>query len=1001
MGFLSGWWLGDEDNRANEPYVSPERWSRELVAAGFKQPDAMVLDIIAPYQQCVTILASPDIKVRTPPRVSLLCWTRNGPYVEEMQSKLNSLAIAVDICIFGQQLPNQDVLCLLDLERPTIHDLSQDSFQTLVGYLKVLETRMIWATRSAQVRCEDPRFAMTLGFTRTARTDLSAKLFTVEIDNSSSITAATQALADILLRVQMPELDADSMAPDWEYAVVNGKVLVPRMHWQTVTDAFTQIEDYNNRPSTKSLTVTTPGLLETIGWREAEREKLGYGEVVVQTRAVGLNFKDVLIALGALDNSMEEMGLEGSGVITEIGPGVDKLVVGDRVLYASIGCFTTRKTVSETLCVKMDDCMTFEQGAAIPSVYLTVIVALVDKANLKQGQTVLIHSACGGVGLAAVQIANMVGAEIYCTVSTQKKASYLVKNHGIQPSHIFQSRDSSFLGDIMRATNNRGVDAVLNSLSGHLLDASWKCVAKFGTLIEIGKRDFRRRAKLAMEVFEDNRTFVGLDVSQLCQAQPEKAAEVLKRCIGWMRSGKIKPASIAKVCEAEQIEEAFRFMQKGAHIGKMIVRMPQDMSSLKSVKDIACPSLRANGCYLLVGGLGGLGRAIATWLVEYGARHLMFLSRSASANPEAGDFIDELSSQGCQVQLVAGNVAIMADVKRAVQAAAKPIAGVVNLSMVLKVSLRLTLVLSSKTNLTRHVYSEQDISLKEMSFADWNVAVEPKVQGTWNLHKALSPDLDFFILSSSISGIVGQHGQANYAAGNTFLDAFVQYRHQKGLAASVIDIGSVGDVGYTSKNPDVLDKLRKLGAYILHENDLVEAINLAIQRSRPGKTAVLPHRAYWNPSQIILGLVTTAPLASLGTSIAWKKDVRMSIYHSIHCHGEAVTKASAERDVIDSLLTHAQKQPSILKEEGTTTVIATAIMSALANILTENKGNIKVQDSPANAGLDSLVAMQMRIWIRDRFGVDMTVLTMLQSSSFLNLGEHVQLALSKRFLSQG
>jgi NADPH:quinone reductase-like Zn-dependent oxidoreductase len=232
------------------------------------------------------------------------------------------------------------------------------------------------------------------------------------------------------------------------------------------------------------------------------------------------------------------------------GSGVDKLKVGDRVMYMSSGCFATHITLPQVLCVKIDDSMTFEQGAALPCVYATAAMALADKANLQPGdvspkhspkkkkggnlfvsfltfhhiQTILIHSACGGVGLAAIQIAQMLGAEVYCTVGNEEKVRYLMENHGISRSHIFNSRDSSFLLDVMKATNNKGVDVVLNSLSGALLHASWKCVAEFGTMIEIGKRDFRRRAKLSMEAFEKNRTFVGLDLWQVSQERPEKAA---------------------------------------------------------------------------------------------------------------------------------------------------------------------------------------------------------------------------------------------------------------------------------------------------------------------------------------------------------------------------------------------------------------------------------------------------------------------------------------------
>lgn len=447
---------------------------------------------------------------------------------------------------------------------------------------------------------------------------------------------------------------------------------------------------------------------------------------------------------------------------------------------------------------------------------------------------------------------------------------------------------------------------------------------------------------------------------------------LLERCIKWMQAGSIKPGVIARVWDAEQVQDAFRFMQGGRHIGKIIVKMPQDSGSLESTKERPSPSLRHDRSYLLVGGLGGLGRAIATWMAENGARHLIFLSRSARQGPQLASFVEELAAQGCEVQLVAGSVSCPDDVKRAVDGASKPIAGVMNLSMVLR-----------------------DISLSDMTFADWTTAVAPKVQGTWNLHEAITSELDFFILCSSYSGIVGQWGQANYAAANTFLDAFVQYRHHKGLAASVIDIGVMGEVGFVSKNKDILGLFQKSGMRILKEQDLLDATNLAIQRSKPSRAQV-SDGCFDSPGQILLGLVTSVPIASPNNRVVWKNDIRMSIYHNINGGKDSASSATAELDDITTLLKSAASDPSVLQDEESTVIIATAIASALANFLIKEEGSIKVEDSPEHAGLDSLVAMELRNWIRQRFGVDTTVMTIVQSTSIMSLGDYIRTALVKR-----
>jgi NADP-dependent 3-hydroxy acid dehydrogenase YdfG len=559
-------------------------------------------------------------------------------------------------------------------------------------------------------------------------------------------------------------------------------------------------------------------------------------------------------------------------------------------------------------------------------------------------------------------------------VSSEVKRQYLMDNYGIDSGHIFNSRDSSFLPGVMGATNQRGVDVVLNSLSGDLLHASWKCVAEFGTMVEIGKRDFQRRAKLAMETFEENRTFVGLELRKLYQSRPQKANELLERCAEWIRSGAIRGPAISSIFPATQIQEACRAMQTAKHIGKMVIEMPKDTDELLGGQEHEAaskptPVFRSDRTYLLTGGLGGLGRAIAVWMVEHGARHLVFLSRSAREGSGIDGFLNDLRSQDCQVQLVAGSVGNMADVQRAVDAAnaIKPIAGVINLSMVLK-----------------------DIALSDMTFEDWMTAVEPKVNGTWNLHNATtSSTLDFFLLFSSYSSMIGQWGQANYSAANTFLDAFVQYRHQNGLAASVIDIGVMGDVGFVAENAEVLHRLERTGMRILREQDLLDAMVLALERSDPAQASGAA--IYKSPGQVLLGLNTTIPISSPYSRVAWKRDARMSIYHNLErASAEASSKSKNKGGTsLRTLLADAG-----FSNEENTAIIAKALAGALANFLIKNEDTIALDRPLETLGMDSLVAMEMRNWIRQQVGVEMSTFTIVQSPSFVHLGEQVRQAMA-------
>jgi hypothetical protein len=258
----------------------------------------------------------------------------------------------------------------------------------------------------------------------------------------------------------------------------------------------------------------------------------------------------------------------------------------------------------------------------------------------------------------------------------------------IPRERIFNSRSASFLPSLMRETNNRGADLVLNSLSGELLHASWKCVAPFGKMLEIGKRDFIGHAQLAMDIFEANRSFVGIDLARMTSEKPQACQKLLQQCLSYYSQSHIAPIRPTKAFVATKVIDAFRYMQSGQHMGKIVINMPNSAQELQALPKDRSMELSAEASYLLVGGLGGLGRAVSTWMVERGARSLVYLSRSAGTTIEDQAFFRELQAQGCEALAVAGSVTTLDDVQRAIALAPKPVAGVIQLSMVLRVSSR-------------------------------------------------------------------------------------------------------------------------------------------------------------------------------------------------------------------------------------------------------------------------------------------------------------------------
>lgn len=440
---------------------------------------------------------------------------------------------------------------------------------------------------------------------------------------------------------------------------------------------------------------------------------------------------------------------------------------------------------------------------------------------------------------------------------------------------------------------------------------------------------------------------------------------------------RISPIRPTKVFDGASTCEAFRYMQRGQHIGRICIsiRETPDKTSLSGnvVSRQKAPELHNSASYLLVGGLGGLGRAVSLWMVEHGARHLIYLSRNAGVNSENALFVEELNSLGCHVQLVRGSVTDPAIVEKAVREAAKPVRGMLQMSMVLR-----------------------DENFSKMTLDQWNAANFPKVGGTWNLHNAAvsaSLDLDFFVLFSSLSGIVGQPGQANYAAGNTFLDAFVQYRNTLGLCASAIDIGAVGDIGYLSGNPEMMQKMTATGFKLLGEQEILDALAVAIAPERLGNVECETQGSrFVDLNNFVLGLALTSPLHGSANRIVWKNDRRMAIYHNT---ASSDVDAAAASTSLKSYIAGAKSDISMLKNADAAAFFASEIGKRLFSLLMKPAEDLNTALSLVDLGMDSLVGIELCTWWKQAFGFKISVLEMLGMGTLEALGQHAADGLTK------
>ncbi|RAH67812.1 type I polyketide synthase [Aspergillus aculeatinus CBS 121060] len=955
-----------DDGRQLSPYVKPERWHNELLQAGFTGAMCVALDNKPPYQQNANIISRRPAEYMPAQKVTLVSVSAESTisWEKRLEEKLLEQGYHVDWATLHALPANTECLIsLLDLHAPGLHDMDEARFEQMKNLFSMSSNMpLIHLTRSVQTTCHDPRLGLALGFSRTLRREIVGKIVTVELDALNEGTC--RAVVDIYHRTRQ-KVPKETLIDD-EYVVRNGQVYTSRVHWHTLRD---QLQEEPKLEAPRCLSIQRYGLVDSLNWKAIPDAKpvLEPTELEIDVHYVGLNFRDLMVTLGVMGDA-SELGIEASATVRRVGDKVTRLKAGDRVVVCGKGLFRTRAHFQEHECTKIPPGLSLEDAAAVSAVYATAFYALITVGQLQPGQTVLIHCATGGVGLAAIHICQEIGATIYATAGLPEKRGYLHTEYGIPAENIFTSRDDSFRQGVMSRTAGAGVDLVLNSLAGSLLHASWQCVAKFGKMIELGKRDFLARGSLSMDLFIGNRSFFGVDMLGIMAEQPRLSQRLMNQFVEWYKDNRVRPIRPLRLFAASEVAEAFKYMQSGNHMGKIVVKMPTVGDGLCTSPVKIPMSLSADKSYLLAGGLGGIGRAVATWLVEKGARHLIFLSRSAGRRADHERFVCELARQGCGVEMVSGDVARLQDVEVALsKAAGRAIGGVIQMSMVL-----------------------QDESLAKMTHSHWLQTIRPKVDGTYNLHWALEAhesSLDFFVLFSSMSSVVGTVGQSNYAAANSFLDAFVLYRRQLGGIASVLNLGVVEDIGCVHQDQATLNRVRSTGARLLREEDVVNALHAAILFCR-----LPPDPAKMTSSVMMVGVSSVKPLSAPGVTPLWGPDIRFSMYENL-C-GQAGRDAETDETDLKGFFSEIQSNPDLLDDPAT----ELRIMSELCNLINAHMSRDgKENDDMANIAIDSLMSIEIRNWFRRQLGMEISLTEISKAGTVGGLSRVCVATLKERY----
>ncbi len=744
-----------------------------------------------------------------------------------------------------------------------------------------------------------------------------------------------QLVVDLFGEIWVPdEEDQIALRRDGRY--------VPRLvHWQAPEAEQLTVP----AASSFRLGLTRYGAIDNLTVRPEPRRAPQPGEVEIAVHAAGLNFRDVIRTLGMLQTMEANLGIhkvedvtfgfECSGTIVAVGAGVEEWRIGDAVMALALGSLGSHVTVSSEFVARKPASLTHEEAATIPLAYLTAYYGLCKLANMKATDRVLIHAAAGGVGQAAVALARRAGATIFGTASPGKWE--FLRSVGV--AHVMNSRDVEFARQVEATTAGHGVEIVLNSLNGEFIPSSLSALATGGRFVEIGKLGIWSPDRMAAE--RPDAAYFPFDLGEEEQRQPGLIGGMLRELAALLERGELQPLP-HDVFDLPDAVRAFRYMQQAKHRGKIVIRVVADP------KATAVTKIRSDGTYLITGGLGALGQAVAQWLVDRGARHLALVSRNAKPGPAVERRISRMRQDGVQVELLACDVAVAAELSQALNRLPEekmpPLRGIFHAAGVIN-----------------------DGLIAQQDWQRFRHVMGPKVDGSWNLHRLTrTQPLDLFVCFSSMASLLGSPGQANYAAANAYMDGLAEYRRALGLPAVSIHWGPWAEGGMAAEQ-SVQQHARwnAIGLSSIPTAHGLAALEHLLNPPVP-RAAVLPIE--WGKFLQQFPRGKTPPLLA-----KLAQELRTT----------AVTPAAPTRasETWLRLQEAASGQRPVL--------LVAFLRSRIAKILGVATDDVAPQQPLSQLGLDSLMAIEIKNEIENHLGVDLPMDRFGQETTVTSLAEAV------------
>jgi acyl transferase domain-containing protein/NADPH:quinone reductase-like Zn-dependent oxidoreductase/SAM-dependent methyltransferase/acyl carrier protein len=663
------------------------------------------------------------------------------------------------------------------------------------------------------------------------------------------------------------------------------------------------------------------GHLDTLGFKPFIPPDCGPGQVLIEVKATGLNFRDVLKALALYPSEAPDARLFGdevAGIVKAVGSGVDHVAPGDRVFGLAVFGLATHALARGGDVRRIPGQLSFEEAATLPVVFMTAWHALQNVARMRPGESILVHAGAGGVGMAAIQIAHHLGAEVIASAGSPTKRT-LLERLGVK--HVIDSRRGDFADAVLELTGRRGVDVVLNALASEAIPMGLSCLAEFGRFIEIGKRDIYQNSRIPLWPLRRNASFHVVAMDAVFSGDESLTRRMLEEISTLVERGSLRPLPFRSF-PATRVDAAFRLMAQGKHIGKVLVAFPETFLPKCSEPLTAGFQVDSEGSYLITGAFGGFGKVLAQWLVEAGARHLVLVSRSGAETPEAETFVARLRERGVAVTAVRADVGSEEDVTRliaAIRSENRPLKGVFHLAMVI-----------------------DDAPLAALTRDRMRSVLGPKAYGAWLLHQATRDlDLDCFVMFSSVSSIFGNPAQGNYAAANAFLDSLAHHRRALGLPALTMNWGVLGGEGYVARNERVAEFLARQGTRELSPHEVMDLMESSLMVNADQVIAI---RVDWAKWRQVFPSMQERPLLQ-------------RIFAAIEGHETSGTVSD-----------YRQRIASAAPEE-VEGIVGQAVRDAVASVLRIKPETLRDDQPLMDLGLDSLMGVEIENTLDASLGV--------------------------------